>query len=153
MRGYMDQVGAVVVGHDAHALGEDALVELLDLLAYARQRRQGLLTAPHQDDPLDNVPLVILAHPPGGYLSADTYRAEVFDIDGSAVRGKHGHMGDIVRVFEQANTADVVALPPEFEVIRSDIDVTIGNRCQDLRNRDIVGGELGRIQVDVELFG
>ena len=83
----IDQVGAVIIRHDAHALGKYSRIELFHFLAHSLQRWKRFLTPPHQDDSLDDIGLGILADTADGHLSANAYHPELFDIDWRPVLG------------------------------------------------------------------
>src|SRR5215475_11432415 len=112
MRGDLDQISAVIVRDDTHALGEYPVVELLDLLPHALKGRQRLLSTPHQHDALDNIVLLIFPHASHGHFSANADLAELLEVHGRPVLGGawHGDIGNVVRIRKEANATHVIAL-------------------------------------------
>ena len=130
MRSDINQVCAVIVGHDAHALGEHTMVELLDLLADALQRGQRLLAASHQDDTLDDIVLLVFPHPSQRDFGADAHVAQLLDIDRRTVLGwrRHRDIGNVLGILKETDTAHVVALHSEFQVVGANIRVAVCQR-------------------------
>ena len=63
------------------------MVDLLDLLAYALECGERLLTAAHQDHTLDNIIRLVFPHPSHGDFGADAHVAQLLDVDGRPVLG------------------------------------------------------------------
>src|SRR5437867_2299288 len=81
MGGDINQVRAVIVGDDAHALWENTMVELFDLLAYALKCGQRLLAASHQDYPLDDIVRIVFTYSPHRYFGADAHVTQLLDVN------------------------------------------------------------------------
>ena len=93
--GELDQVGAIEEGNDLDALGQDAVVELLDLLVDALQNRVGVVAFLQQHDAFDGVGIIDDRAVGAMGRAADLAQAnlrplrdggDVFDRDGRAVR-------------------------------------------------------------------
>src|SRR5581483_8149779 len=83
----VDEVGAVVDLLDAHAWRQEAgMVDAVDLRLHALERRQALLPAPHQHDPLDDVVVRILAGDAQARLVPDADVGDVGEQHRGAVR-------------------------------------------------------------------
>src|SRR5262249_60259433 len=107
MSSNIDQGCAVIVGDDVHALRENAMVELLDLLADALKCGQRLLTASHQDYPLDNIVLVVFPYSPHRDFGADAHVTQLLDVDGRTALGgrQYRDVGNVLSILKESDTA------------------------------------------------
>ena len=153
MRCDVDEIGPIVVRHDLHAVRQNAVIQRFDLLADPFQRWQRLLAAPHQDDALDDVRLLVLTHLADRHLGADTDFAELLQIDGRAILCGHRDVCNVVGLLEQANTADVVALCADFEIVGADIGIACCDGTHHLGDGYVESDQLVRVEVDMKFFG
>src|ERR1700686_3600940 len=117
----IDEVRAVVVWNDSHFLRQDAVIELLDLFADALKRGQRLFATPHEDEALNDVRFAILTDSSQWHFSADAHFTELFEIERRAIPGGDRDIADVVFVFEQADSSDVVALFADLQIVCADV--------------------------------
>ncbi|MCG3162321.1 MAG: hypothetical protein JMDDDDMK_03568 [Acidobacteria bacterium] len=151
--GDSDQVGAVVIRDDFHLFRQRAVVQLFDLLVNAFERRPGFFAFAHQDHALHDVRVVIAPDTAQRLLRANADLTELFDVNRRPVAFGDLDIADVLGVPEQSDTAHVVALLAEFQIVRADVGVAVGYRLHHLRHGDAEQNQLVRIKLDVELFG
>ena len=81
--------------------------------------------------------------------AVDLGEDDVLDVGDAATLGKIV----IAAGIDQADAANVDRLLAHRDLAPADIDVGIAERRDDLRDRDVVGFELGLLDVDIELLG
>ena len=153
MRCHIDQVGAVIDLFDMDAGGQNvARIDLVDLGLDRFQRRQTGLAAPHQDDALDDVIVVILPYDAKARLIADLNRGDILDLDGLAGSGAgNQRVADVVHRVDEANAAHHRRLRPKIDRLPADIAIGIVQRRQHLAQRQAIGNQLALI--DRHLIG
>jgi len=85
VEGGVDELRAIVEGHDAHPLGEHLAVDPIDGLVHGRQDVARVLAAPEKDGPFDRVELGAAGHGPAGRRIGLDHARDVADQDGRAV--------------------------------------------------------------------
>lgn len=66
---------------------------------------------------------------------------------------RHHRIGDVVEVLHQPHTAHVETLRAHREVVAAHVGIALGERVDDLIERDVVAEQTAGIEVDVKLFG
>ena len=152
--GDFDQVLAVINPLDAHAGRQHVgIVDRRHQLLDAGDGRRTLLAAAHQHDALDDV--VILVEP------GDTEPRFGADIDGGDILDQHriaaalrDHgVGEILDRMNEADAAHHGGLAADIDGVAADIDVGIGHRLQQLRQRQAIGDQLVEIDLQLKRLG
>ena len=146
----VDEIRAVVIRHQLHAGGQVVRVDLRDLGADALEHLERVLAAAQDHDALTDVVLVGRRRA----LLADAAEAQLFaDLRpsprslmriGRAVAGVHRDARDILEVLHEAEAAHDVHFRAVLDVGAAGVAVAVGERGEDLVQRDAVGLELQR---------
>ena len=147
----VDQFLAIVDALDANTHWQDAaIVDALDLLLDTLDRRHAFLAAPHQNDALYDVVVVVLAGDAKPRLVRRDDGCHIADDHRYARHlGQHG-VADFIERADQPDATDDRDLRADVDRAAADVDVAVGQRLQHLRQRDAVGDEL--VDVDLQLI-
>ncbi len=152
MQGLVDQRGAVVVGHDLHALGQDRAVQQVDPLLERFQHQRGVFALAHHHDARNDIVLVVLAHQALGRRGAGPDLGNVLDQDRRAIDLRHHHIGDIGRGTEAAQRAQQELLAPVGHGAAAGVGVGALQGGKELRERDLGVAHLRQVGVDLVLL-
>ena len=94
--GELDQVGAVIEGHDLDVLGQDLLVQFLGLGLDALEHILGLFAGAQQDDAFHRVILFLIAEFAQARRDADLDLADILQQHRRAVVHRHHDIADIL---------------------------------------------------------
>ena len=111
LRGFLDQLAAVVIRQDLDVLREHVIVQLLGHLLDLLQHHLGLLAHAHQDDAFDRIVLVHESELAQPRRVPDLDFADVADVSRDAVVGRDHNVRDVFRRLHQSQTANVIELP------------------------------------------
>src|ERR1700722_1120175 len=165
VRGHPDQRTAIVVGDDLDARRQASIaVEFIDLGLNARNDVVGMLGPPHHHDGGRYIVIVVPAPDSEPRHITDGNTGDVLDLDWKTVRLTEDNvldvpdlvpLGDVIgaAAVDQSNTADIDRLLPDRDLAAADVYVRIAECGNELRYRNVVGFELAKIRVDVELLG
>ena len=140
VQGAVDQLGAVVVRHDAYALRQVVGIDVRHLGAHALQDLQGIFPFTQEYDALDEIVDVRLAwhglaHAAQPQLRADDHAAEIADPHRRAVAGVDRDASDIFHRTHEAKAADHVHLRAVLDVRTAGITIAVRQRREDLGER------------------
>ena len=121
----------------------------------------GVFAAPHDDDALHGIVIIAdaaggleeHAHPAQADGVPDGDRADVADADGGAAAAVHRDGADVRGVPHEAQPAHDVHFRAVLDIGAAGVAVAIGQRGEDLLEREIVGLELQRIDLHLVLLG
>ena len=149
--GGLDQAALLVVGHDAHALGQDA-VDLVQLPLDAGDHRRGVLSVQLDDHPGDHLagPVASLQAAPHG--AADAHLGDVGEVDGPAVLGLDHDRLQVVDAGGQALRSHHELLGVPLDELGADVQVVRPHPLDHLGQRDVVAQQAVGPDVDVELL-
>src|ERR1700683_2099614 len=165
MRGDGYQRAAVVVRHQLDPGGQCAVgVQLRDRLLDQGQHIVGVIGAIHHHDGRGDIVLVVAA----GYAQPrdvpDLDISDILHLDRDPVYLCEHDILDVVdpiplgqifvaAVVYQADATDIDRLLAHRDLATADVDVGVAQRRDQLGNGQVVGFELVRIDIDVELLG
>ena len=136
---HADQFGAVVDLFQVHAGWQDVVVvDTIDFGLDALQRRQAFLAAPHQDDALNDVVVVVLADDAQARQVAHLHRGDIAHQHRFAIVGRDHRVADVVHRMDQPDPAHHGGLRTDVDGLTADIDIGVVDRVQNLRQRQAV---------------
>src|SRR5208282_5668515 len=162
---HADQFAAIVIGHDLDAGRQGAVgIDLGDFLLDLGQDVVGVLGAAHDDDGGGDVVVVVASGNAEARHIADGDLAEIPDLDRHAIDLRQDDFFDVLdlvaldqivvaAVVDQADAANIDRLLADGDFAAADVDIGVAQRGDDLGNGDIIGFELGRIELDMEFLG
>ncbi len=149
--GPVDQVGAVIDRHDLHAVRQ-ARLDFPNPGLDPVNHLQGVLTMTHDDDAGDDFAgAVQVGHAPP-QVGAEGHLGDIADPDGRAVAAVQD---EVLEVFERADitvAADHVFGAAELQQPPAGLDVAAAQRLDDPPDRNAVGLQAVRVEVDLELL-
>ncbi|MGY4290903.1 hypothetical protein ACVWXO_010169 [Bradyrhizobium sp. LM2.7] len=150
--GELNQVAAVVDALDAHAGRQDAgIVDGLNELVDALDRRRALLATAHQHDALHDVVGLVEAGDTETRPLAHRNRGDVLHQHRIAAGLGHHGVGEVVNGPDQTHAAHHGRLLADIDGVAADIDVGVADGLEQLRQRQTVGDQL--VEVDLKLIG
>src|SRR3984957_1042257 len=165
MRGHADQRAAVVIGNDLDPGRQAAVgIEFLDLGLNPRDDIVGVLGPAHHHDRGRNIVFMIPAPDPEARYKADGNSRDVLHLDGKTVRLTEDDVLDVLDLVtlgdvfgaaavNQSDAADIDRLLSDRDLAAADVDIGVAERGDQLRDRDVVGFQLAKVGIDVELLG
>ena len=148
----VDQCAAVVDPLDPDAWRQHAhAVDLVHLGQDAGQGGQRLRAAPHQDDALDDVVVVVLAGDAEPRLIAYRHRRHVGHQYRGAVARRQQRVADIVHRPDLADAAHDGRLRPDVDGVGTDIDIAVVQPVEHLLQGESVGQQA--IEIDIDVVG
>ena len=151
--GPVDDLGAVIVGHDAQAVGQDA--RSVDLRHPPLDRPHDLAAvgaAEHHDHPADDFALSVLD---GAALADGLADADFGDVpqqDRRALDRLQDDGADVLDRLQHADAADEVLPFAALQDVAADVEVVPAQRIADLAEGQVVGQELFRVHVHMVLL-
>src|SRR5262249_28728801 len=160
----LDQLGAVVVRHDAYARRQIVAIDLLDLRPHPRQDVEGVLATTQEHDPLHDVVVVGLLErladrglrqPDASQPQpvADHDARQVGDADRRAVARGDGDAPDVVEFLYQAEAAHDVPVRAVLYVGAARVLVAGLQRVQDVLQGQAVRPQLPGVDQHLVLLG
>src|SRR2546421_9625126 len=131
VRGYVDQVLAIVDALDTHAGRQDIrAINALYLLVHALDGWRALLAAPHEDDALHDIIRGVHAGDAEARLVPDGDRRHIAHQDWIAAGLRQHGVAEIVHAADQADAPHHRDLRPDVDRVAADIDVAVVERLQ-----------------------
>jgi hypothetical protein len=161
----LDEGCAVVIGDELHARLQAAIVvDSLDFGLDARQHVVGVHRAVHHHDGEHHVVIMILARDSEPRHVADFDLGDVLYQHRDAVELGQNHVLDVLgpialgqivvaAAVHEAEAANIHRLLTDHDFAAADVDVRVAQGGNDLWNRDAVGIELVKIDVDIVSLG
>ena len=145
----LDQPGAVVEGHDPHALGQAGL-QLADLVLDPLGDREWVLAVAHQDHAADRLPTVLLqgAAPK---LRSEVDAGNLLQVNGHTVAVGDDDVFEVVQPPQPTYSADQVLGIPAVEDLPAHALVAVGNGAVKRTERQVVRAELVRVHLHLVL--
>src|SRR5215471_7016403 len=154
MGGQADEVAAIVNALDTYPRRENARrVDLVDFRFDAANRGQALLAAPHQDDPLNDVVLLVPAGDSEPRLVSDDDLGDVAEKHGVAACCREHRVADVAHRANEPDPAHDCRLLADIDGVAAHVDVAVVQRLQNLRQRQAIGHEFVAIDLDFERLG
>ncbi len=150
--GRLDQVVAIDIRHDAHALRGQPLVEFGDLGVDAFEHMRGVFVLQQIDDALDGVGVAVLAQDAFAHLMAVLQLAQVAHEYRYAVGLRHHDGAQILQRMHHADAAHDVRLLAARDATAARVGRVGRNRAADLIDADLVAQQLGWIELQLKLL-
>ena len=144
----MDELAAVVGRHDLHA-GRQRRRDFLQLLLDAVDDGEGIFAVAHHDDAADHFALAIELGHAAAQIRTEVHGADVLHIDRRAVHDREGNIFDVGEGFDVAAAAHVILGGADLEDFAADVVVRQADLCDDIGERDAVGGEFVWVEIDL----
>ena len=145
-----NQVSPVVDSFDANARRKNAgVVDSFHLRLHAFDGRQTLLAAAHEDDPLHDIVIVVVAGDAQPRLIPDADGRNIAQQDWRAVARSEHRVSHVVHRVDDADTAHHRRLRADIHCLAADVDVAVVQHLQHLREGQAIGGELFKIDCDL----
>ncbi len=145
----LDQLRAVVGGHDAHALGEGRL-DLLEAFLDPADHLARVLAVAHDHDAADHVAPAVQVGDPAPDLRAQGHRGHVAQEHGGALLvGLEDDVLEVLARLQVAAAAHHVLAARELEEPAPDLVVAVADRARHVHDREVVG--LQPVGVDRDL--
>ncbi len=143
-----DEVGAIVVRHDADA-GRQARGHPSDLHFEVLDNLGCVLPLGHLHDRLHDFFALVERNDAGARASADFNPCEIADLDRAAVARRHHHARNVLDVREQADAADHQRLVAALQKAAAGIGAVVRQRLPELVDGDCVFAQQKRIDPDL----
>jgi hypothetical protein len=148
--GAVDELRAVVEGHDAHALGEPRL-QLFKLALDRLDDFEDVDAVARHDHAAHRLGAVLVERA-GAEGVAELHRRDVTDVDGGAVLRREDDVLQVGRRLDQTQPAHDRPLPGLLDDVPADVLVRAPDGLDHGRERQPVGAQAVRVDVDLILL-
>ncbi len=152
MQRALDQGASIIEGLDAHARGQDLLVEFAHALVDARQHAGRVLAPAHQHETLDDLRLLVPAHRPAPGRVGLPYLGHVAHGDRAAAPALQDDRADVLRGLDEAEAADGELLLAAAQEAAAHVHAGARDRLVELRKRHPHRMQPGRIGYDMHFL-
>ena len=151
--GHSHQIAAIVKRADFDVGRQETVIELLGFLFDAGEHVLGLLAAKHQNHAFDHVVIILKAELSQARGVADADVADILNAHGNAVIVAHDDVADVFGVLNQTEAAHIEKLTALRIKAATGVRVIGLQRCQDLRDGDVIAVDFGGIEQHLVLHG
>ena len=124
VEGRIDQAGAVVVRRHLVAAGENARgVQLVDFRLDALERLEGVAVLAHQNDPFDDLVLIVFADDSQPWRIADLDIGDVGNLDRCGIGGVEHDVANVIETEEETKLAHVERLLADAHIVAASVGV------------------------------
>ena len=149
----VDELGAVVVGHDPQpARQHAAVVDLLHARLDAAHHLLRVARPDHHDDPAGRLGVAVLDHGADAHLLAEGDLGDVADVDRRRADLLQHDRADVLEVADQADAAHEKRLRPLPQDAAAGVRVVAGERLVDVVDRDAVIAQAVRVDEHLVLL-
>src|SRR5258708_6626690 len=147
----MDQGTPIIDRKNLDAFGE-RLLDLLNFFLYPVDALETILAVAHHHNPADGfaLPVQFRVSPPQVWTEMNV--PHLLQINWSAVLNLQDDVIEIFQTLDVTATSDKKFGRRDFECFAADILVTHPDRVDDISDRDVIGGQLVRIAIDLVLL-
>ena len=149
----LHEVPAVVVGDDVHPRRQNVVLpDVVDAVVDPAKRARRLPAVAHEDDPLNDVGVVVVTDDPEAGCRADARLGDVADANGDPLRLGEDDVLDVVHVLDETDRADRVGLLADDEALPADVRVRGLHRLFELVQGDALPAQAIGIDADMVLL-
>ena len=152
VHGVLHQCRAVIVRHHANVWRQQRSVDVTNFRTKTIQHFQRVLAFSHQHDALHHIVGSVFRNNTLAGSTADVHRADVAYANGRAFVRRDRNVFNVAGRGEETDTTHDLSFKSVREVPAAGIEIRIGNRLLNLRQRNFVRLQSSRIDIHLILF-